>query len=131
MKAKYRCNKAKVLKIQDTSDQNIEYHEAYSAFWDKQLKYRVGEIVCEHNYTNNNKVLGEGIHFFLDKEVALIFGLSSVNNGLYRSWHDNGQKHIECEFFNRRKHGMYLEWCKNGNMIMECNFIKGRMVHIK
>jgi len=115
-KAKYRCNKAKVLKIED--NEGTEYQEATTlCYSDKKLKYVVGEEVEEKNYNTDIEVVcGEGIHFFLDKEVALLFGLDDlgphgpIKDGVmreplarYQCWWENGQKKLECHYQDGKK----------------------------
>ena len=75
MYAKYRCDKATVVSITicDTDD---PVTCAYSSIYkNKRIKYVVGEDVVEPSYNKDiNVVCGEGIHFFLSKEVAMLYG---------------------------------------------------------
>ena len=125
-KAKYRCNKAKVLKIED--NEGKEYPEATThCYQDKKLKYVVGEEVEEKNYNTDNEVVcGEGIHFFLDKEVALLYGLICIKDGLYTSWYENGQKEEECTYRDGRKDGVYQSWWNNGQKLIEITYRDGK-----
>jgi len=125
-KAKYRCNKAKVLKIEDAEGK--EYPNATThCYQDKKLKYVVGEEVEEKNYNTDIEVVcGEGIHFFLDKEVALLYGIYSIKNGLYRSWHENGQKWIESTYRDGKLEGLYQRFYDNGQKMVECTYRDGK-----
>jgi len=126
-KAKYRCNKAKVLKIEDTEGK--EYPEATThCYKDKKLKYVIGEEVEEKNYNLDNEVVcGEGIHFFLDKEVALLYNLNNVKEGLYQSWWKNGQIETECHYRNGKLEGTYKAWFENGHLQKECTYLDGKL----
>ena len=124
-KAKYRCNKAKVLKIEDSEGK--EYSKATSLIYtNKKLKYVVGEKVKEKNYNEDIEVVcGEGIHFFLDKEVALLYGLDGVKEGIYQEWYDNGQKEVECTYKDINLDGLFQSWFDNGQKRVECHFRDG------
>ena len=125
IKAKYRSNKVKVIKIQD--ENNYEYKEAESMFCLKKIIYIKGRETYERDFHQDLEVVcGEGIHFFLDKEVALNYGLNSVENGIFQSWHDNGQKSIETICKNH-KYTEYQEWYENGNQYMKCSFLEGKL----
>ena len=126
-KAKYRCNKAKVLKIEDTEGK--EYPEATThCYQDKQLKYVVGEEVEEKNYNTDIEVVcGEGIHFFLDKELALLYNLNGVKDGLYQKWWDNGQKLKECTYRDGKLEGIYQEFWENGQKMEETTYRDGKL----
>jgi hypothetical protein len=71
--AKYRTNKAKVLKIEDADGKS--YDTATTSIYNKKkLTYRVGEVVEEPAFDPMLEVVcTEGIHFFLDKHVAELF----------------------------------------------------------
>jgi hypothetical protein len=126
-KAKYRCNKAKVLKIEDAEGK--EYPEATThCYQDKKLKYVVGEEVEEMNYNTDIEVVcGEGIHFFLDKEVALLYSLDDVKDGLYQKWWDNGQKLKECTYRDGKLEGIYQEFWENGQKMEETTYRDGKL----
>jgi len=125
-KAKYRCNKATVLKI--TDNEGNEYPNATThCYQDKKLKYIVGEEVEEKNYDLDNEVVcGEGIHFFLDKEVALFYSLYGEKEGLNRVWHDNGQLYIENTYRDGKEEGMFEGWHENGQKWKECHYQNGK-----
>jgi antitoxin component YwqK of YwqJK toxin-antitoxin module len=124
-KAKYRCNKAKVLKIED--NEGREYPEATThCYQDKKLKYAVGEVEEKNYNTDIEVVCGEGIHFFLDKEVALLYGLDTLKDGLYTSWYDNGQKWVECHYRDGKLDGLYQRWWKNGQKSAEYTYRDGK-----
>ena len=68
---KCRCNKAKVLEIQniDGSKANIDVvHSTY----DPSFQYKTGQIVEEPKYDNNRfNECSKGIHFFIDRQEAV------------------------------------------------------------
>lgn len=70
---KCRCNKAKVLEIQniDGSKANIDVvHSTY----DSSFQYKTGQIVEEPKYDNNRfNECSKGIHFFINRQEAVDF----------------------------------------------------------
>ncbi len=115
--AKYRCDKATVVSI-TICDTDEPVTCAYSSMYKyKRIKYVVGEEVVEPFYDKDiNVVCGEGIHFFLSKEVALLYGLDKVENGEHKRWWDNGQL-MDCAMFIEGKlHGEYKAWHENGQL---------------
>lgn len=67
---KCRCDKAKVLDIEDI-DTGEKVEEAYSDY-DPEFIYKVGEIVSVDNFDGNRwSECAPGIHFFMDKEDAI------------------------------------------------------------
>ena len=124
-KAFYRCNKIKVLRIEDDSCK--EYDSATSCFYqDKSLTYLTGNMLNVKNYNKYIDIYGTGIHYFLDKQVASNYG-RVIYNGIYQTWHDNGKKEIECNFVNGKKNGLYQEWHKNGEIYRKSNYVNGEI----
>ena len=67
---KCRCNKAEVLDIFGLMDNRKHYNSCYSSY-NPNFKYVVGEVV-ESEYDENPIVTcSKGIHFFLDKNLAI------------------------------------------------------------
>lgn len=125
-KAKYRCNKAKVIKIEDIECR--KYLEVTTLFYsDKKLKYVVGKEVEEKSYNEDNEVVcGEEIHFCLDKEVALMYGLEVVKEGLFQDWWSNGQKLVKCTYRDGKKEGLYQRWFENGQISEQHTYKNGK-----
>ena len=123
--AKYRCNKAKVVKIEDIDGK--EYEEAITVHYDKNsLTYKLNETVSVHRFdTKLEEVCSTGIHFFLTKRVAELYNLKSIINMFYESWHDNGIKKFECNFVDRTKDGVGTQWYENGKLNCEYNYLQG------
>ena len=68
--AKCKCDKAKVLDIEDI--ETGEKVKEASSNYDSDFTYRLGEIVKVDNFDNNRwNECAPGIHFFMDKENAL------------------------------------------------------------
>jgi len=129
LRAKYRCSKARVLKIEDTEDSNITFAKATSIFHRKQLTYVVNEEVIENSYDDANEVIcGEGIHFFLDREVALYYGLTinKSKDGVYKQWHDNGQLMLRFSYCEGLRDGLYQRYYDNGKLQESCIYKKGK-----
>ena len=125
--AYHRCNKAKVIKI-ETMD-GIQYDEAVSYHGSSMVKpllYKVNEMVEVDNYDMDlDKVCSTGIHFFLTKRVAELYGLHSITNGFFQSWYDNGQKYCECTHVDNEFYGLFTIWYENDNKKEECTYKKG------
>lgn len=67
---KCRCNKAKVLDIENI-DTGEKVEEVYSDY-DPKFIYKVGEIVSVDNFDNNRwRECTSGIHFFMNRENAI------------------------------------------------------------
>ena len=70
---KCRCNKAKVLEIQniDGSKANID---VVRSTYDSSFQYKTGQIVKEPKYDNNRfNECSKGIHFFINRQEAVDF----------------------------------------------------------
>ena len=70
---KCRCNKAKVLEIQniDGSKTNID---VVHSIYDPSFQYKTGQIVEEPKYDDNRfNVCSKGIHFFINRQEAVDF----------------------------------------------------------
>ena len=70
---KCRCNKAKVLEIQniDGSKANID---VVHSIYDPSFQYKTGQIVEEPKYDDNRfNVCSKGIHFFINRQEAVDF----------------------------------------------------------
>jgi hypothetical protein len=129
--AKFRGNKFMVVGIEDKLDPSIaidsiidSYHaktELFCNSWPLLSKrnllcfYKVNEIVEVGNYDMNpNMVNSAGIHFFLSKEAARCYEYI-VKDGIYITYHDNGNKCIETNYINGHRHGTYSTYYDNGN----------------
>jgi antitoxin component YwqK of YwqJK toxin-antitoxin module len=125
--AKYRTNKAKVVKIED--DDGKEYTEAATGFYvGKSLTYKLNELVEVPEYDMDlEKVCSTGIHFFQTKCVAELYARGSIQNGLYQAWHDNGQIQEESTFVNGRVEGLYQRWYENGQKRLEYTVVNGKL----
>ena len=127
--AKYRTNKAKVLKIEDENGK--EYDSAKSFSYDKKsLNYVSNKTIVVDDYDMNlDEVCSSRIHFFLTRRCAELYGLKKIQNGLYQSWYENGQKYMECTYLNGERHGLFQCWHKNGNKWDECMYENGVRVY--
>jgi hypothetical protein len=125
--AKYRANKATVLRIEDAAGK--EYPAATSFCYDsKQLTYRIGETNEEPGYAMDPEaVCAEGIHYFLTKRVAELYGLESIKNGRYQRWHENGAKAEEETTVDGKRNGFYQRWHENGAKAVEATFVEGTL----
>ena len=71
---KCRCDKAKVLEIQNLYGDIANVKEVKSNY-DKNFIYRLGEIVEEPNFCEDRwNECAEGIHFFINRQEAVLYG---------------------------------------------------------
>jgi len=93
----------------------------------KRIQYKVGKKVEEPAYNKNiDVVCGEGIHFFINKEIALLYGLDKVENGDIKVWHDNGQLMDQYFYVDGKLHGEHKEWYENGKLRVQTNYIEDK-----
>lgn len=72
---KCRCNKAKVLEIQNL-DGTKAMETKVASNYDKNFVYEVGKIVSVNNFCEDRwKECSEGIHFFINRQEAVEYGL--------------------------------------------------------
>jgi len=117
--AKMRCAEAKVLTIVDMHDPNKTFESA-TGIYDISFVYRVNEIVkptsdyCEQK----DKVCRSGIHYFLSIKPVLQWKLVH-KNGLYESWHENGNNDMRCTFKDGKIYGLFESWYESNGRIKE------------
>ncbi len=123
--AKYRANKAKVLKIEDADGK--QYNSATS-FWDTSFLYKTGDtIVCKDFDMNLEKFCSTGIHFFLESRCAELYDLPRIQNGIFEEWYETGQLYIKCIYKGGLKNGLYEQWYDDGQKRVECTFVNDRI----
>lgn len=72
---KCRCDKAKVIEIQELDGSSSELTEVASGY-DRNFVYRVGEIAEEPKYDENRwNECAPGIHFFINRQEAVDYVL--------------------------------------------------------
>jgi len=151
--AKYRVNKANVLRIQDDNLKN--YDSAKSLFNDEKITYIVGSKV-NSNFNNDIEVIqGEGIHIFLDSDVALnycrkIFTQKWTHDiNLYMTFFSNGNTKERITYMNQGenkkielfydtgkikslenirnylKNGLCMDWYHTGKVKSYCEYENG------
>ena len=68
---KCRCNKAKVLEIQNIDGSKVNIDVVHSTY-DPSFQYKTGQIVEEPKYDNNRfNECSKGIHFFINRQEAV------------------------------------------------------------
>ena len=68
-----RCDKAKVLEIQNFDGSKANIDVVYS-FWSSSFQYKAGQIVEEPNFDDNRfNECSKGIHFFISRQEAVDF----------------------------------------------------------
>ena len=123
--AKYRTNKAFVVKIEDENGKLYKTATS-SQFLDKKLIYKAGELIEEPAFdTYLENVCAEGIHFFLNRRVAELYGLDEIQNGLYQRWYWNGQIKTQVNYVNGKEEGLFQCWYSTGYKFCEVNYVNG------
>ena len=91
-----RCSMARVVRIYDMHDPELEYEEAFGIY-NKCFKYTVGEVVepVDEFDEDLNEVCSSGIHYFLREEPAYYWKYEP-ENGLCEGWYINGQIMLRC-----------------------------------
>ena len=68
---KCRCDRAKVLEIQNPDGSKAEESEVFSDY-DRKFVYRIGEVVAVDNFDENRwNECAPGIHFFINRQEAV------------------------------------------------------------
>ena len=125
--AKYRANKAKVIKIEDV-DGN-EYTEAITGFYhNKLLIYTIDETIEVDDYDMYlEDVCTSGIHFFLNRRVAELYENTKLLNEKFESWHENGNKKNECNYVNGELDGLFRSWRDDKQLIIQSTYVNGKL----
>jgi antitoxin component YwqK of YwqJK toxin-antitoxin module len=127
--AKYRSNLVKVVKIED--ENGIEYKEAYTAFYEKKILYKLDEFIKSEFDNNINVICGKGIHFFFNKYVAINYGRKILEQkwdslkeqkwdslNLYQTFYNNGQIKERVQYIYDFNYGFIKKkidlWFENG-----------------
>ncbi len=125
-RAKYRTNKAYVVKIED--EKGNKYNHAISAFYVKNpLIYQLNDWIEDDYDENIEKVCTTGIHFFLTNDIWQ-YGLDFLISGRLIKYHDNGALASDGHFRNSQQHGLYKEWWTDGNLRIECEYDNGHLI---
>jgi antitoxin component YwqK of YwqJK toxin-antitoxin module len=120
--AKYRCNKAIVVKIYNKFDEKEEIDRIRSDH-DDRFEYIKGKDVYEPKYNLiMDEVCTTGIHFYITKEAAFYYNLSSINDGIFKKWFADGKPLKKCSYKDDKLEGLYETWYKNGNRQTKCSY---------
>lgn len=124
--AKYRTDCATVLRLEDC-ETGEELTEAVSYFYrGKPLLYKKGDLLTVPSYTEDpDAICAQGIHYFLDRDVALQFGLQSLDDGVLREWYPNGALQSEIPFLHGERHGLIRKWYEDGTLSYEAPYSHG------
>jgi antitoxin component YwqK of YwqJK toxin-antitoxin module len=125
--ARYRANKAKVLKIEDKAGRPYSRAKSF-IYYTQSLDYIVNETILVEDYDMNlEKVYSSGIHYFLSRRCAAFCELYTIHNGLYQQWYGNGQKASECTYVSGQRNGLHQEWYENGQKREEGTYVNGQL----
>jgi antitoxin component YwqK of YwqJK toxin-antitoxin module len=127
--AKYRCNKAHVIYIIDMYEN--EYNTAISFYSKNKLLYEKNKIVIsefDQDITNENS---KGIHYFIDKELALNYKIPILyqewkeEHNIYKDYYSNGQLHKKIKYYldadNKINYKNVQEYFSNSNIKKDYN----------
>jgi antitoxin component YwqK of YwqJK toxin-antitoxin module len=117
--ASYKTNKVKVISIED--NEGNKYNTAEPLFFTRnKIIYTCGEIIEELEYESDKlEITGRGIHFFLEKDMAKLYGNDKEKNGLYRKWYSNGHLEKEGMYKDGEKYGLWKFWDSEGKLYKE------------
>jgi antitoxin component YwqK of YwqJK toxin-antitoxin module len=134
--AQYRANKVIVRKIEGLDGKELP--TANSIGFVDILTYNVGDTLESMFEKDIEKVCASGIHFFLEKKVALNYGYESeprrigfvqpwkkMLNGVVELWHENGARKAMATFRDGKRNGQYLSWHTNGERYVEATLVNG------
>ncbi len=140
--AKMRCQKAKVLKIENMySGESLPDDFTCYSQYDNSFAYKKDEIVSVSNFdTDIDNVCAAGIHFFLSIEAVHYYDAllnlstfdSTINSGNLipvKKFDNNGRLLVSCEYLNGKRHGNYL-WNDDENISFKGTFNNGKRVGI-
>jgi len=130
--AKYRGNKFKVIEIfhKFTLERILEI-KSPTYYNDKTWKceniiYKKDQTIKVNNYDKDNNVIcGRGIHYFKKIDVSFYYQLFLIDNGLYFTWHDNGNIKYIYSYENQKQTGESLEYYENTIQSKKCNYVDG------
>ncbi len=153
-KARYRCNKCKVLEITDLTQSTIaaarlrgpeaqrsakgldpekKYSKANSYFY-PDFVYTVGQEILVQDYQDKDDPFANGIHFFLDKEVAIQYNVfrdfpwtfiynntvavckNPIQNGTCIEYYENGAVSKEFTFNDFKVNNESRDYTKDGRL---------------
>ena len=70
------------------------------------------------------------IRTYYDKEQTKLkteyFQLNGKRNGIYKSYHSNGQLESEVNYIDGKENGIHKSYYKNGQLREEVNYIDGK-----
>ena len=141
--ASYHANKLLVLKIEhlwekEKDDKNlipILINEIKSTnFSEKRLTYKVGEIIEELEFEfdeNLENTYSQGIHYYLDKDIARFYMDSSLIteekfSGELINYYENGNPWKKFTYIQGKKEGECKVWYEDGNLKTKCTYIQGK-----
>ena len=122
--AKYRCSDAIVKDIVNLGT-GESVNEARSIY-DNCFKYTRGQKTVPGVYDPDpENVCGGGIHFFLDRKIAVLYK-RTITEGEWKEWYDNGQ--LETQGFHKdgKREGDCKEWYDNGQLLSQGFFKDGK-----
>ena len=123
----YRTNKAVVVKIESKKGKLYDTAKSNQCKCEG-LVYSLGKLVEEPSFnTDIEKVCAEGIHFFLNKRQAELYGLEEIKNGLFQEWDTSGQKTFEVMYIDGKPEGLSQSWYSSGQKMSKINMKNGLM----
>lgn len=125
--AKYRCDKAYVVKISNKITGNET--DCIASDNNSVFQYKEGETVSERSYDDDIEIVcTKGIHFYLTKEAAYFHNFTSdeTYTGVYKNWNDDGQLVLQINYTNGSINGLYEIWNNFGILWSVETYINGK-----
>ena len=139
--ASMRCSEALVLDIYDAgtdSETGISNakRETAQSIYDPNFIYKVGEIVVPDFYDENeNEVVTNGIHYFLNEKQASKYQYVTKDNGYeechqlisgpFEEYNHNGHIRERSFYINGKHNGLYERWTCDDELYARCFYENG------
>jgi len=83
-------------------------------------RYAIGKVVNSNPFGEHKE-----INYYVKIKPAFHSEIYRIENGLWYSWHDNGQMYERGNYIDGKKDGMWITWYKNGGITLE-QYLNGK-----
>ena len=131
----YRTNKCRLIGVEDLEGNqlimNVIEPVRFLPEYDSNVVFKMNEITEIDSFDENQKIIGRGIWFFLNKRRAILYLIENIQNGNLIKWRDNGIIYCEENYVNRKKNGIWKYYHKNGNIRRECEYNDNHLTNLE
>lgn len=122
----YRTNKCRLIGVEDLEGNqlimNVIEPVRFLPEYDSNVVFKMNEITEIDSFDENQKIIGRGIWFFLNKKRAVLYLIDNIENGNLIKWRDNGIIYSNENFLNFKKEGICKYYHNNGNIRRVCEY---------